>query len=193
MSAPEPRLILVTNSQPEIVEGKRASSWLLSSQGRKRCAPLAELLHDYEPEVIITSTEPRANETGLLIAEALGVPFETAEGLHEHRRDTTPAVDDPDTWQTIVEDFFARPDELVLGEETATAARGRFVPALNAVLDRYADRTIVVVCHSTVISLYAADVAGIDPFSLWQRLGLPSFVVMSLPDREILDVVEDVS
>src|SRR5690606_33322395 len=78
LSAPEARLILVTNSLPEVVEGKRPSSWLLSSKGRKRCAPLAERLRDYDPEIIITSTEPRANETGLLVAEALGVSFETA-------------------------------------------------------------------------------------------------------------------
>ena len=178
---------------PEIVPGKPPSGWLLSADGRKSCAALAERLREHQPQIIITSSEPKANETGLLLSEALGIPFETAPGLHEHQRDTASFLNDRDKWNDLVADFFRRPDELVFGEETATQARKRFSAAMDAVLDQHPDETIVIVCHGTVISLYTAQVAGIDPFPLWQRLHLPSHVVFSRPELGLLEVVEKIS
>jgi hypothetical protein len=46
------------------------------------------------------------------------------------------------------------------------------------------------VAHDTVISLYVARIAGLEPAVLWKRLGLPSFVVLSLPDLELVEVAE---
>lgn len=187
------RIILVKHARPDLISGKPANSWLLSDEGRKSCAPLAERLREYAPDIIITSSEPKANETGLLVSEALGIPFQTAAGLHEHERSTTPLMNDTSAWEALVKEFFERPDELVFGDETASQAQERFTSALTAVLDARPDQTIVVVCHGTVISLYAGQVAGIDPFPLWQRLGLPSYVVFSRPDMEITEVVETIS
>lgn len=187
------KLILVKHARPVLVPGKPANSWLLSDEGRKSCSALAERLREYQPGVIITSSEPKANETGLLVSEALGIPFETAPGLHEHERSTTPPIDDPADWESLVGEFFARPDELVFGDETAVQARKRFSNAMSAVLDQRPDETLAIVCHGTVISLYAAQVAGIDPFPLWQRLDLPSYVVFSRPELELLEVVEKIS
>lgn len=187
------KLILVKHAMPEIVPGKPPSGWLLSADGRKSYAALAERLREHQPEIIITSNEPKANETGLLAAEALGIPFETAAGLHEHERDMAPFLNDRDKWNDLVADFFGRPGELIFGEETAIQARERFSHAVDSVLDQHPDKTIVIVSHGTVISLYAAQVAGIDPFPLWQRLHLPSYIVLSRPDLEILEVVEKIS
>lgn len=187
------KLILVKHARPVLVSGKPPNSWLLSAEGRKSCAALAERLREHQPDIIITSSEPKANETGLLVSEALGIPFETAPGLHEHERSATPIIGDTAEWEALVEDFFARPDELVFGDETATQARERFSNAMSVVLDQHPDETLAIVCHGTVISLYTAQVAEIDPFPLWQRLGLPSYVVLSRPDLEILEVVEKIS
>jgi broad specificity phosphatase PhoE len=166
---------------------------LLSDEGRKSCSALAARLREHQPDIIITSSEPKANETGLLVSEALGIPFETAPGLHEHERGTMPIIGDTAAWEALVEEFFERPDDLVFGDETATQARERFSEAMSVVLDNRPDETLVIVCHGTVISLYAAQVAGIDPFPLWQRLGLPSYVVLSRPDLEVLEVIEKIS
>lgn len=187
------KLILVKHAKPVLVSGKPPNSWLLSDEGRKSCAPLAERLREHQPDIIITSSEPKANETGLLVSEVLGIPFETAPGLHEHERSTTPLIDDPAAWEALVNDFFERPDELVFGDETANQSRARFSTAMDAVLDQRPESTLVIVCHGTVISLYAAQVAGIDPFPLWQRLDLPSYIVLSRPELELLEVVEKIS
>lgn len=193
MSGAEARLILIKHARPEVVPGKPPSSWLLSEDGKKSCRPLAERLREYGPEVVVTSTEPKANETGLRVSSVLGLPFESAPDLHEARRDTVPYHADADQWHASVEHFFETPDELVLGEETAAQATARFTGAVNTVLGRNPERTVAIVSHGTVISLYAASVAGVDPFPLWQRLALPSFVVMSSGNREIVEIVDRIS
>lgn len=41
-----------------------------------------------------------------------------------------------------------------------------------------------------VDGLYVARATGLEPFTLWKRLGLPSFVVLTFPQYEIIRVVE---
>jgi hypothetical protein len=43
-----------------------------------------------------------------------------------------------------------------------------------------------------VIALYVAARAGVDPLPLWRRLGLPSFVVLSLPDMTLVEIVDQI-
>lgn len=193
MSGQGARLILIKHAMPEIVPGRPPSTWLLSEEGKASCRPLAERLRGYNPDIIVTSTEPKANETGLRVSSALGISFESAPDLHETLRETVAYHDVADEWHSRVAEFFNRPDELVLGEETANQATERFVAAVDAVLERHPERTVAIVCHGTVISLYAAHVAGIDPFPLWQSLRLPSFIALSGPDREIIEVVEKIT
>jgi hypothetical protein len=70
-------------------------------------------------------------------------------------------------------------------------AHRRFASALNAILEDNKG-TVLVVSHGTVISLFVSRATGIDGFSLWRRLGLPSFVVLSLPGLRLKEVVEQV-
>ena len=49
------------------------------------------------------------------------------------------------------------------------------------------------VCHGTVISLFLSRQTGISPMDIWRRLNLPSFAVMNLPDRDLLDIVTDIT
>ena len=59
-------------------------------------------------------------------------------------------------------------------------------------LARYPRDNLAIVAHGTVIALFVAACAGIAPHSFWRRLGLPSFVVLSLPERSVLATVERV-
>jgi hypothetical protein len=38
------------------------------------------------------------------------------------------------------------------------------------------------------MALYLAQVAGIDPYPFWQRLGLPAFMVLARPTLAVLTV-----
>ena len=185
------KLILIKHSLPEIVPGVPAAAWRLSEAGRARCHPLASELAAYHPDVIAASVEPKAAETARLIADVLGCPLETVEGLHEHERRSVPFLDS-DAFDAAVAAFFARPAERVLGEETADQAHARFAAAVSGVIARHPGRTIAIVAHGTVISLFAARASGLAPYPLWKSLGLPSYLVLSLPDLHLLTMIESV-
>jgi broad specificity phosphatase PhoE len=182
------KLILVKHSQPQIDPFVPAREWHLSQEGRLRCRPLADKLAVYEPDVIVTSTEPKEVETAKIVAEHIDKPIEVVEGLHEHNRGNV-AFYSPQVFDEAVAKFFQRPGELVFGRETALQAQERFSQAIEGVLEKYADENVGIVAHGTVITLFVAAHVKIEPFAFWKRLGLPSFVVMEVPGLEVMEAV----
>ncbi len=79
-----------------------------------------------------------------------------------------------------------------MGNETADEAHARFAAAVEAVCARHSARNIMVVAHGTVITLLVARRAGLEPFPFWKRLGLPSFVALSLPDHAMQTVCDHI-
>ncbi len=184
------RLVLVKHSLPEIEPGKPASAWRLGAVGRRRCEALAVGLGDFSPEVIWSSREPKAVETADLVAGALGVPVRVADGLEEHHRENVPFLPEED-FEEMVERLLCNPGQLVFGAETADQARDRMAASIERVIK--ADQAdSIVVTHGTVIALYVASVADIRPVGLWKRLGLPSFIVLTVPSMAIHSIVESV-
>ena len=182
-------LILVRHSLPAIDPAVPASQWSLSAEGRRRCAALAGQLAGYALEVVVSSVEPKAQETARVVAGRLGLPLEVVEGLHEHSRRGL-AWTDRATFQAAVADLMARPGELVMGEETADQAHRRFRTAVLSVLERHPARTLAVVTHGTVMSLLVARANGLDPLPFWRRLGMPAFAVLSRPALSLVECVE---
>lgn len=184
------RLILVKHSMPQIVEDTPPRTWQLSAAGRERCVPLADKLVVYQPGLIVTSDEPKAAETGRIVAGILRVPCATMPDLHEQERTGEPFTT-AEEFERKMKAFFAAPSALIYGNETADAAGARFSGAVGAILRAYPDQDVVVVAHGTVITLFVAQHNRIEPFGFWKQLKLPSFVVLSLPDMQAIEVVED--
>jgi broad specificity phosphatase PhoE len=180
-------LILIKHSMVTIDTTVSAQHWRLSEEGRERCTTLADQLALYHPTRIVASQEPKATETGQLVAARLGLPFETAAGLGEHDRTGVP-FGPTAQFEADVARFFAQPGDLVHGRETADEAYARFSGAVQRILNQYPDDTLAIVTHGTVLSLFVARHAGIDPFPLWKSLHLPSFVVLSLPNFAVLHI-----
>jgi len=172
-------LILVKHSLPEIVESLPARKWKLSEIGRERARKLADPLRSYHPDVIISSVESKAIETAEIVAEKLVLAVYVVEGLHEHDRGNV-AFLSKDDFQKAVQEFFSKPTELVFGNETANQSYERFNRAILAVLNSYQEKTIIVVAHGTVISLFVSRLTGVHDFLLWNELGLPSFLIIDL-------------
>ena len=120
----------------------------------------------------------------------LGKPLEIVDGLHEHDRSNVPF--NAESFHDSVAHFFRHAAFLVLGKETADQAHARFAAAVEGILAEHVDRNIAIIAHGTVISLYVARAAGLDPMCLWERLGLPSYVVLSVPGLQVSEVVESV-
>jgi len=183
------KLILVKHSLPEILPEIPASEWHLSAEGRRRCQVLADELAGHDPDIIFSSPELKAQETAQIVAQQLVKPLFIVPGLHEHERKTV-WFKNEDQFKASVKEFFEQPDALVFGEETATQALNRFSSAVDQLISKNRDQTLVVVSHGTVITLFVADNCGIEPFPFWSRLDLPSFVVLSLPDLVVLSTTQ---
>lgn len=179
-------LVLVRHSLPEIDPAVPGRMWHLSVEGERRCSVLAERLAGYGLVQVVSSVEPKAVETAQIVADQLGLPCATEPGLHEHDRSNVNGLSRTEFQQAVVR-LFEEPEARVFGTETAVEARERFASALSRVLIRHPSGSLVVVTHGTVLSLYAGQRAGLDPYALWQRLDLPCFVIL---DRASLDLVE---
>ena len=179
-------LILVKHSLPKIVENMPAQKWDLSDEGRERAQRLAERLDRYQPEVIVSSVEPKAKETAEIIARKYNLELQIVDGLHEHDRSKV-AFLPKDEFQATVRALLEQPDTLVFGSETAAACHARFQQAVHSILDQNLDKTVVIVAHGTVISLFVSRLTGISDLLLWHELGLPSFLVIDVQSAALIE------
>ena len=179
------QLILVKHSLPEIDENVPAREWRLSEEGRVRAKLLADRLRPYQPEVVVSSVEPKARQTAETVGAELGLVSHVVEGLHEHDRSRVPFYS-KEEFQTLVQGFFAKPDMLVFGDETAGQALTRFRESVNAIVKTYEDKKLVIVAHGTVISLFVSWLTGQDGYLIWKDLGLPSFVFLDLQSKTLV-------
>jgi broad specificity phosphatase PhoE len=189
VAGPGCKLILVRHSLPEFVSGVPASQWRLSAEGRRRCEVLAGHLAAYDLAVVVASEEPRAAETGQIVARMLDLSFETAPDLHEHERGVVQDMGSQEAFQAQVARLFERPGERVLGYETADQAHTRFAAAVARVLEQHPTGNPAIVSHGTVMTLLVARANDLDPLPFWKRLGLPAFAVLTLPAFDLLEVV----
>jgi broad specificity phosphatase PhoE len=157
-------LILVKHSAPEIVPAIPAHEWRLSREGRLRSARLAERLRSRSVDALFSSPEPKALETARMASRLLEKPLEIVDGLHEHDRSNV--LFNAGSLHDSVAHFFRHAAVLVLGKETADQAHARFAAAVEGILAEHVDRNIAVIAHGTVISLYVARAAGLDPMCL---------------------------
>ena len=182
-------LILVKHAMPQVDVDTPAHLWRLRPEGVASARTLAaRLVTRYTPSKVVASLEPKATETGTIIAERLGLPFATAEGLHEHDRRAAGFLGRAE-FAARMRDLFAQPDAVVFGSESASAALTRFATVVDRVVNEDASGDIVIVGHGTVISLFVAKRAEVDPTNLWSTLGLPSYISLELPSHRIIEIV----
>ena len=185
------KLILVKHAPPLVVPGVPPEQWTLSEKGRDLCTPLADTLAGHTPSVVVSSEEPKASETAQLVAARLGVSWHSAPGLHEHDRSDVPHMRSGE-FISMMELMFRRPDDAVLGRETANQARSRFEDAVSKLLEQHREGNVAVVSHGTVIALLLKERDPRGAFGVWRAMGLPSFAVLSLPDLKLLKTVDRV-
>jgi broad specificity phosphatase PhoE len=186
------RLIFIRHAETNRVPGVNAHQWGLTDAGRERCLTLADRMRGYDLVGVVSSPEPKAIQTAQPIAEALRLPLLTADGLREHDRRHVPYVGDNANFQDTIRRLFAEPGALVYGSETADQAHTRFAEAVQAITVTTPAGNLAIVTHATVLTLYVSRLAGGDPFDMWLRWGMPAYVVLSWPDRAVIETVEHV-
>lgn len=186
-------VVLVKHSAPTVIASVPAFEWHLSPNGIERCAGLADRLRAFSTRSIATSAEPKAVETAAIVGQALGLPVNVLEDLHEHDRRETKLLGD-EAFRDAIRSLFARPHDRVFGRETAADALARFDAAVGRLLASPGqEEDVIVVTHGTVISLFVAAHTGEDGFGLWSRLGLPSLVVLRRADLSLERIEAELS
>lgn len=180
-------LILVKHSLPEIDPSVPAKEWRLSCEGRRRARKLGERLDRYSLDLFVSSAEPKAIETAEIASDCLKIPTEIVEGLHEHERVNAGFLK-RERFEQSIREFYEQPADQVFGEETADTAYNRFANAVHRLTDRPPKENIAIVTHGTVLSLFVSRNSDLEPFALWKKLGLPSWVVLSRLDYRVVEV-----
>ncbi len=174
-------VILVRHAQPEIDPTTPAGDWHLSEIGRGTARELALVIGRFAPGQIVTSPEQKARQTGDEIAHVLGIPIASDEDLREQGIGTLPYLTD-DAFRDAVRTHFKRPDEIVLGQESARDAGER----LARVIDKAVARSpaslnpSIVVTHGRVLSSYLSQLTGMDAIAIWESLRMPDALVVDL-------------
>lgn len=180
------KLLLIKNARTTVDPTRPSSQWSLSSDGIASCAALATALEPYELGALFSSTEPKATQTAQHLAERLGLSAAAVPGLEEHHRESVRHLATRDFLASMAQ-VFRQPDRRILGEESASEALQRFSTAVDLLIHSHGGGNIGIVTQGTVIALYAARYNDIDAYQLWRNMALPSFVVLSIETREILE------
>jgi broad specificity phosphatase PhoE len=183
-------LILIRHSISQPDAESSAHDWQLTDEGRRKCAALAERLRPYGIKQLYSSDEPKAVQTAELVAENLGgLPVTLDAQLRETQRETAPYFTDINDFTNAIQKAMNQPQQLLYGEETFEAARIRFTEAVNRIVANSGSESVALVSHGTILSLYIGKVVGKHPFDVWKMLGMPAYIVFSLPDMDFIDFV----
>jgi broad specificity phosphatase PhoE len=168
-----PQLFLIRHANVVRDPAVPAHEWRLSANGRSRTHQLAQQVTSH-PTRLITSTEAKGIETGQILADSWDVPCTVAPDLHEHDRRGVPYFSDQAEFENTVAQFFARPHDLIFGDETAVQALTRFRTAVVTQCEKYPTDTLGIVTHGTVMTLFVCyHNPVINPFTFWQNLSMP--------------------
>jgi broad specificity phosphatase PhoE len=154
--------MLVRHAKPVVDTSVPAAEWALSAEGRAAAAELGRQLVLPAASVIVTSTEPKAIETGAALTRS---PVATSVAFCEVTR---PFYDAPGELERHVAEWFA--GETVDGWEPRSHAVARFA---RGVAERNHEH-LVVVTHGTVMTAWLASMELVDdPLGFWRDLRMP--------------------
>jgi len=176
----------VRHAQSEAKPGIPASRWGLSVQGRESCLPFVEGLKPYLPFHIVSSIEPKTWQTAEIIGAHFGLPVQAFPGLHEHRRETLPFLASKADFESLVVKLFECPNDMVMGEETASQALVRFDDAIKGVLEKFPQGNLLISSHGTVLALFAAKYNDLDPVRFWKAIKMPDYFLLQIPTFKLL-------
>jgi broad specificity phosphatase PhoE len=183
-------LIFITHPEVVIDPNQPVPEWPLNPIGRARMERFAGLLADRDVSAVYASTERKARDGAAIVAERLGLSYETDEELGENDRSATGYIAPPEFWD-VVRDFFGRPHESIRGWERAVDAQARIVRAVGRVLrENETSGDIVVVSHGAVGCLLTAHLQKVEigQESRPQHSGGGCFIVI---DRDSFTLTQD--
>lgn len=173
------QLHIVRHAAVVVDSNVRAIDWELSPDADDAIVGLLDRFDPSWLRRVTTSWEKKAGQTGHVLAQALGLPIETRDGLEEHHRcrgDFLSAA----AFEAILTNFFARPKEQIFGDESADISLQRFDTAIREIMGE-SDNDELVVSHGRVISLFVASRQNANPMEIWAALKFPDYIAIDWP------------
>lgn len=171
-----PSVILVRHARPIIDPLEDAENWALDQSAIGDATALGTRLLSFEPDGVIASPEPKALETGHIIGRELKISCEVDDGIREQGGGAVPWIETPEAFRDGVADHFARPKDVVLGDESSRTAADRFAVAVERA--RTGRQCPVIVTHGRVMCGYLAKLLNVDPMTIWPTLLLPDALML---------------
>ena len=180
------KLLLIRHFEPILDPDNPPSKWEFSDRGRQRAQALGAYLLENGTTALYSSQETKAFQTAKHAGTVAGLSTVAIQDFREHDREKIAIIGSDREHRARVIDCIRKPDELVLGSETVGAALKRFAAAIHKIMEPVDaidhERTVAVVSHGTVISVFIAGMLGIDPIPVWESLGLPGLVEIDWPN-----------
>jgi broad specificity phosphatase PhoE len=160
-------------------------TWPLSEAGIQQAQRLAELPFWQDVQIICSSVEPKALQTAQIAAERNDLPVEPVFDLRELRRPN--GLASVEAYQAAVREALENPFRSINGWEPTGEAQTRIMTAIERLLLAHAGKTLAVVSHGLVITLYLAYLADSAPsFDVWKSLPFASAFQIDTEERKIL-------
>lgn len=153
----------LTHTRIDVDPAVAAARWRLSEAGRDRLEPVDWASALAGTSAIYSSAQTRALETAGLLARELVIPLFVRADMREADRGTAAFVE-PKDFGRIMDDFFSKPGESVMGWEPAARAQERVLASANAAIERHGQGDLLLVGHGTVGALLYCHWAG-EPVS----------------------------
>ena len=183
-------ILLVRHAEPQVETHRKASTWQLTDAGCTAAREISTRLAGYRPDVIVTSPERKARDTGQIIAGGLGLTVSEHEGLGEQGGDSVEFIADRELFRETVRRHFAEPTRTVLGHESSYEATARFARVVSDLSDRAsASRCPMLVSHGRVMAAFMASVTGTDAWTIWNGLMMPDAIAVDLESGTIRRLV----
>lgn len=173
-------MLLVRHAAVVVDKTVPSTKWRLSDSGRQATRQLAHQFSHLQIEQILTSHEPKAVQTGAVLAAVWGIPAQVFPGLHEHERADNAFVADQGKWHAMVARFLTERDRVVFGEESAAHCATRLKNAFYAAQHHFPDGELAIVTHGRLLTAFLSQHnPQIDPILFWQRLPMPAALLLN--------------
>lgn len=179
------RLHLIRHAPTLVDPAKSSADWVLKPDVAPAIESICNRLNASKIRRVVSSPQTKALQTAQYVAEYFKVPIEVYHGLEEHHRTECDFIEDECEFRDRIAEFFAKPEELVFGQETAAQASVRFVNAIRTLMHESNDDELLV-SHGTVLSLLLAHANPGSQMEFWSALQFPDYVPLDWPSLRIL-------
>lgn len=154
------KVYFITHPEVRIDPVILVPDWGLSEVGRERMTAFCDRRDLPEFARVFSSDERKARECAEIFGRRRRLGFTVESRLGENDRSATGYVAPPRFWE-IVDDFFARPHESVLGWERAIDAQARISTAVrDCVSACQGDGHVCIFSHGGVGTLLLCELVG---------------------------------